>query len=203
MTKKIFLDLGTNVGQGLNEFHKRFHLLNNPDWKIFCFEPNKDINLNSLFPNVNNIEFHNKAIWIENKIMEFRKQGHNKENLVGLGSKLECVTKISNTSNCHYKIDNVEAIDFSEFLHDLKTKYPYSTIYVKMDIEGAEFQVIDHLIKKGTITLIKELYCECHGRFQFPLEKYNNEKTKKEIMKIENTLKENVENCNVKFYFWD
>ena len=203
MVKNIFLDLGTNLGQGLNEFNKKFRLLNHPNWSIHCFEPNKDINLNSLFPNVNNIEFHNKAIWTENKIMEFRKQGHNEDKLVGLGSKLECVTKVSNPSNCMYKIDHIEAIDFSEFLSVIKTTYPDSTIYVKMDIEGAEFQVIDHLIKKGTITFISELYCECHGRFLFPSEQHNNDDIKNQIFNIENSLKAKVENCGVRFYFWD
>ena len=45
MLKYIFLDLGTNIGQGLMEFNKKFNLLNNPEWKIFCFEPNNDIDL--------------------------------------------------------------------------------------------------------------------------------------------------------------
>ena len=31
-----------------------------------------------------------------------------------------------------------------------------------MDIEGAEFVVIPHLIKTGTITLIDELFLESH-----------------------------------------
>lgn len=203
MIKKIFLDLGTNLGQGLREFEKKFSLLNNPEWKIFCFEPNNDIDLNSLFPNVNNIEYYNKAIWIEDTILKFRKQGHGHDKLIGLGSKIECVEKKYNPSNCVYKIDNVEAINFSDFLIKLKSKYPKTSIYVKMDIEGAEFEVIDHLTKTGSINLIDELYCECHGRFRFPLELQKDEKIKNQIFEIENSFKNKVEKCGVKFYFWD
>jgi len=72
-----------------------------------------------------------------------------------------------------------------------------------MDIEGAEFDVIDHLIKTGAINLIKELYCECHGRFRFPLETKEDEKIKNQIFEIENSLKDKVTKCGVKFYFWD
>ena len=203
MIKKIFLDLGTNLGQGLREFEKKFSLLNNQEWKIFCFEPNNDIDLNSLFPNVNNIEYCNKAVWIEDTVLKFRKQGHKDDKLIGLGSKIECVEKKYNPLNCVYKIDDVEAINFSNFLLNLKSKYPNASIYIKMDIEGAEFEVIDHLIKNGSINLIEELYCECHGRFRFPLEIQKNEKIKKEIFDLEISLKDKVEKCGVKFYFWD
>tara|TARA_Y100000813_G_C24078757_1_gene312344 strand:+ start:142 stop:753 length:612 start_codon:yes stop_codon:yes gene_type:complete len=203
MLKYIFLDLGTNIGQGLMEFNKKFNLLNNPEWKIFCFEPNNDIDLESLFPNINNIEYYNKAIWIEDTILEFRKQGSKKNSLIGLGSKIECVKKVYAPSNQIYKIENVEAINFSKFLLNLKDKYPKTSIYVKMDIEGAEFEVIDNLIKTESIKLIKELYCECHGRFNFPLEIQKNEDIKKEIFELENSLKDKVEKYGVKFYFWD
>ena len=93
MIKNLFLDCGTNLGQGLREFEKKFSLLNNPKWKIFCFEPNNDIDLNSLFPNVNNIEYYNKAVWIEDTVLKFRKQGHKHDKLIGLGSKIECIVQ--------------------------------------------------------------------------------------------------------------
>ena len=203
MINNIFLDLGTNLGQGLKKFHEKFNLLNHPEWLIYCFEPNNEINIETLFPNTNNIIYENKAIWIEDKWLEFRKQGHNKDNLNGLGSKLECVEKITNPSNCHYKIDLVQGIDFSKILKELKKKYPNTDIYVKMDIEGAEFEVINHLIQEKTINYIKELYCECHGRFKFNSSDHDSPNIKIKINEIENKLKENVEKNGVKFYFWD
>ena len=86
---------------------------------------------------------------------------------------------------------------------NLKSKYPNTSIYVKLDIEGVEFEVIDHLIKTGSINLIKELYCECHGRFRFPLETQEDEKIKNQIFELENSLKDKVTKCGVKFYFLD
>lgn len=52
----------------------------------------------------------------------------------------------------------VEAIDFPQFITDLKDNY----IVVKMDIEGAEFPVLDKMLRNGTIKYIDKLYCEFH-----------------------------------------
>ena len=43
---------------------------------------------------MNNIEYYNKAVWIEYTFLKIRKQGHNHDKLIGLGSKIECVEKI-------------------------------------------------------------------------------------------------------------
>ena len=38
---------------------------------------------------------------------------------------------------------------------------------MKMDIEGAEFEVCKHLVAQGQSDVIDELYLETHGRFHF------------------------------------
>ena len=45
---KVFLDCGTNLGQGLTEFDKKMNLISQDGWKIYCFEPNPDIQLTTL-----------------------------------------------------------------------------------------------------------------------------------------------------------
>ena len=199
---KIFLDCGTNLGQGLKEFQQKFNMMNQSGWKIYCFEPNPDIKLESLFPNATNIQYIQKAIWKENTHLEFRMQGKTMDDLKGLGSKLEIVDKKYNPNNCKFKIQQVEALDLSDFISDLINKDSNAEIYMKMDIEGAEFEVLQHLIERDTIKYIKEIFCECHGRFRFPLEKQNQPDVKKQIQEIENNLKRDVEKHNVKFHFW-
>lgn len=199
---KIFLDCGTNLGQGLTEFEKKFKMINQSEWKIYCFEPNPDIKLKSLFPNASNIEYIQKAIWKENTQLEFRMQGKTDDDLKGLGSKLEIVDKKYNPNNCKFKIQQVEAIDLSDFITDLINKDINTEIYMKMDIEGAEFEVLQHLIERDTIKYIKEIFCECHARFRFPHEKQNQRDVKERIKEIENNLKDDVEKHDVKFHFW-
>ena len=199
---KVFLDCGTNLGQGLKEFHSKLNLINNPEWKIYCFEPNPSINLQKLFPQAANITYLQKAVWIENTLLEFRMQGKSTENLNGLGSKLEVVDKKYNPGNCMFKIEQVQSIDLSEFILQLVKEDSNVEITIKMDIEGAEFEVLQHLIDSNTLKQVKEIYCECHGRFRFPLEDQKKPEIKKEIQNIENKLKQSVEQENVKFNFW-
>jgi hypothetical protein len=55
----------------------------------------------------------------------------------------------------------VECIDFSEFLKNNIEKN--SEVICKMDIEGAEFEVLDKIINDKTVKLIDILYIEWHS----------------------------------------
>lgn len=49
----------------------------------------------------------------------------------------------------------------------MRTHFTYSDfIFVKMDIEGAEWPVLEKMINDGTIGLIDELAFECHFAWQ-------------------------------------
>ena len=76
------------------------------------------------------------------KFLDFRKQGHNKNNLKGLGSKIECVEKKYNPNNCLFQIQKVLAIDFSEFLIEISKKYNNSEIFVKWILKGLSLKSI-------------------------------------------------------------
>lgn len=65
---------------------------------------------------------------------------------------------------------SVMSIDFSLFLKNVATKDDF--VVVKMDIEGAEFAVLQSLIDTSAYELIDHLYCEYHDRFFDDTEKY-------------------------------
>ena len=69
-----------------------------------------------------------------------------------------------------------------------------------MDVEGAEFEIIDHLIDNDTLKIITELYIETHGRFNFTPEELDSKK--KEIDIIENNLLEKCRKHIFKVHFW-
>jgi hypothetical protein len=52
----------------------------------------------------------------------------------------------------------VETVDFSTFLKQFRGMQ----VYVKMDIEGAEFRVLRKCIEDGTCDIIKTLWVEWH-----------------------------------------
>lgn len=173
---KLFLDLGTNLGQGLIQFNEKYNFFNNDDWEIQTFEPNPSIDVN--FDGIENLTFNRKAIWIKDGTIEFardvRKFEYNAPNNIGANGVVGELTNVG----CHLKQDNiliknssgedfddsveVECIDFSGYL---KLKKGYDRIIVKMDIEGSEFGVLRHLLRENTISLIDEIYVETHERF--------------------------------------
>ena len=58
--------------------------------------------------------------------------------------------------------EEVDAIDLSKFIFDITKKQPIDLI--KMDIEGAEVDVINHLIDTNAIKHVNYLICETHEK---------------------------------------
>ena len=152
--KIVFFDFGANVG-AITEIVSK--LKNNI--KIFSFEPVlKNFNiLKNKFKKNNSIKLENKAVWFENKKNNFsvgRKNNHT-------NSKF---TKIINDLNYNKQkyIDmyEVECIDISQYMKNLNLKNKY--VIVKMDIEGAEYEVLSHMIKTDIISVIDILLIEFH-----------------------------------------
>ena len=59
-----------------------------------------------------------------------------------------------------------------------------------MDIEGAEYQVLNHLIETNTISFIKEIYIECHDRLV------------SNIVNTQNYLIEELNKKNIVIHYW-
>lgn len=173
---KLFIDLGTNLGQGLIQFNEKYNFFGASDWEIQTFEPNPSIEPNFYF--IKNLTFNRKAVWVKDGTIEFardvRKFEYIAPNNIGADGVVGELTNVG----CHLKQDNiliknssgedfddvveVECIDFSAYL---RSKNGYDRIIVKMDIEGSEFGVLRHLLKENTINLIDEIYVETHERF--------------------------------------
>ena len=176
--KNLFIDCGTNLGQGLKQFDKKMSLLNNDKWDVYTFDPNPHINVMDMFPGVSNLTKVDKAIWIADISLTFLCKGKNTEELrqfnnegrfQGGGSMIADDTFDNHNKfiPSHVEVDTVtvSAINFSEFIKERHNLY--DKIVVKMDIEGAEFKVIDHMIQNDTLKYIDEIYVEPHGRFEF------------------------------------
>lgn len=75
-----------------------------------------------------------------------------------------------NLLNIYYGTPNhifyVPIIKLSRWIRESFTKEDF--IYIKMDIEGMEFLLLDDLIKTGCLDFINEMDIEWHGRFNVP-----------------------------------
>ena len=194
INKNVFIDCGSNLGQGLIEFHRMLELFNNPNWEIHSFEANPDIDLD--FRHVWNLTYHKKAVWIEDTTIGFMmaRRGQDYEalleewdidskagELTRLGNHLQ-IDEIQNENiiNALEKVEQVPAFDFSEYIKNIKAKmYDGFELWVKMDIEGAEFKIMRHMLQNKTSGLIDNLFIETH---QHTMPEETNESTE-ELLK--------------------
>ena len=147
--KSIFIDLGANLGQ-------QVRYLKGKRIKTFAFEPHPVIfkKLEECAGDDENIKLYQKAAWItEQKAYLFFK---GTPSAINGGASL-----IYEKTNIH-KGDafQIETIDFSKFLKELSKEIEV----LKIDIEGAEYHLIDYLIKEGSINFCKNLFVEDHER---------------------------------------
>tara|TARA_Y100000310_G_C20395567_1_gene674934 strand:+ start:47 stop:586 length:540 start_codon:yes stop_codon:yes gene_type:complete len=145
--KKIFIDGGAMNGNSVTLF-RRFKS-DASDYEIHsfeCFSPNYDI-LVKRFPDIN---IYKEAIWIKNTTKSFYPGN------VWSGTLLHGKT----TGNVRYdKPVTVNTIDIDQFIRKFdKDDY----IVLKLDIEGAEYEVLRHMLDCNTFDYIDELHGEWH-----------------------------------------
>jgi FkbM family methyltransferase len=181
--RKIFLDCGTNLGDGLLHFNKKYNF--GPDWEIYLFEPNpylKDFILEKIVSKNPAIPMHflNRAVCGKDspekvtfnlqKIPEY-------ENPVGGGSTLMSENDgLLSGETSGYESVEVETIRLSHFLFHLMQNHIKQEngmsvflkgecmVVIKLDIEGTEYEVMQDLLDTGAAWAITDLHVEFHGR---------------------------------------
>jgi FkbM family methyltransferase len=140
----IFIDGGMNVGIVTDIALVK-------DATVYGFEPNPNAIklLKNKFKN-------NKNVFIIEKALSNR----NGESDFVLSSDYDQGANLFRVGN-RKEILKVELVKFSEFVNSLNRE-----IYmVKLDVEGAEFEIIEDLIESKSYTKIKYIVCETHARF--------------------------------------
>lgn len=135
----VILDCGANIG-----ISTLYFALNNPSSTIHAFEPDKSIyailNKNITDNNLSNVVLYNDAIWTAHCELSFSNKGSE-------ASQID-TTGISDTK--------VNAIRFADYLSKFE-----KIDFVKMDIEGAEYEVIKDCANQ--LHKIENLFLEYHG----------------------------------------
>jgi FkbM family methyltransferase len=156
--KKIFIDGGARVGETIEVLLNKREDLKGCD--VYLFECNSDHKntLEEIAKTNKNYNFivRDEAIWKENCEMNF----YISNDMWGdLGCTLD-PNKRESLDLANPRI--VKAINFSEFLFSFdKDDY----LVIKLDIEGAEYEVIESILDSGAISRINELFIEWHDHF--------------------------------------
>ena len=173
--KKIFIDCGTHLFEGFEEFATMYSF--DQSWECYCFEANpitfkKSQSKYKLLSKKFNINHENKAISDQygkvkvNCVNALHCGELTTQDFSGQGSNILQSSKIS-YGNWEFKNKDedifVDSVDFSHFLQKIASKEDF--VLVKMDIEGSEFAVIDQLIHDSSFKIINKFYCEFHPAF--------------------------------------
>ncbi len=137
----LILDCGANMGISVLYF-----ALNYPNHKIIAFEPENEV-YEVLEENVKTFELQNvtiykKAVWTEQTELIFHTDG-------GMGGRLNTIY-----NNSLAEVTKVKTIE-------LKTLLNETVDFLKIDIEGAEVDVLKDC--KGKLSLVKHLFFEYHN----------------------------------------
>jgi len=148
--RKVFIDAGANVGQSARAFIKQWPQAH--EYKIYCFEASSGQNirdsLKKLKHEFNNVEVLDKAVWITDGKVKFYDEGGTSSSLIQ--EKLPFV-----------KPRQVDSIDLSSWV--LNNFSENCKIILKLDIEGAEYEVLEKMVMDGSVFLVDEILIEIHG----------------------------------------
>ena len=177
---RYFIDCGAHCGESIIAAKQRF----GNDIITISFEPIPGLakQLQEIHKNNPTVHIQNSAVWINNEIKKF----HLSEEFTD-GSSL--LNSLNNLRNDHYL--SISCFDLSLWIKESFSEDDY--IILKLDIEGAEYEVLNKLIEDGTINIINELWGEWHDM------KISDPHTLKLSKKVYQYLKDN----NIEFKEWE
>ena len=185
--KKVFLDCGSNLGQGFEHFRS---MLGDEDVTYQLFEPNPSCfaELLTKYGSLINVIVNNCAVSISNSTREFFFR-----NQFDVGGSI-----IIDHNNREYSIDNcqkvivkiIDLVSLIDIYHAMGLE-----IWVKLDIESSEYDILDKLIATGSISKTSKIYCEFHSQ-------YMKEPAYSQYLARENQILAYVTNNNISFELW-
>jgi len=156
--KYVYIDGGARIGESIEIILDNREELLNCDSYLFECNPTHIKTLNQIKDNNKKYNFfvREEALWVENCEKEFFIS-------IDKWGDLGCTLKPEKKE----RLDKenplmVKCIDFAEFLKQFNDD---DYIILKLDVEGAEYEILEHLIETKLITKINELYVEFHDWF--------------------------------------
>ncbi|HMR92071.1 MAG TPA: FkbM family methyltransferase [Chitinophagaceae bacterium] len=141
---KTILDCGANMGLSV-----LFFAINYPDHQIIAFEPDDAIypvlKKNVAAYDLKNVQLIKKAVWNKEEVLEFFTDA-------GMGGRI-------GDAYSNQPPKRIEAVRLRDFISD-------DTSFLKIDIEGAEYQVLTDC--RDVLKKVNRIFFEYHGHYKDP-----------------------------------
>jgi FkbM family methyltransferase len=154
--KKILLDCGSHLGESVSKFRNMIPDIS--EYEIHMFEPNP-----YLFNQINENESFSGCIKNNACVTDYTgtiKLWGCVKNKESVGSTIEkSKSNFDGISEDDYvMIDCIDLVDY------IKTKFNSNDfIILKLDVEGAEYSILEKLIETNVIDYVNKLFCEFHS----------------------------------------
>ena len=150
-----FIDCGANEGKDILNFYSNLNEEHDTDkFQIIAFEANRRLlpKLSNLKSVIKNFTIIDKAVSNVDGVVSFR---------AGIHTYCSSINPAKNNFIVAEE-ELVPCIDLSRWLSDNTAEGDY--VIVNLDVEGAEYDIVDSLFESGMINRIRKLYIEFHGK---------------------------------------
>ncbi len=168
MSRNIFLDLGTHYGEGLREFIQKHHM--NESWIIHTFEANPTVYQMFVTEYLSQTPWvipHLTAVSDHNGTIQVNIESPPNEGATGMGTSIIDLERWNpwdgNIRENFKHQEVVPCLDLAEFISSHVTMDDY--LIIKMDIEGAEYDVLEKMMVSDVLRYVDHIAIEWHSRF--------------------------------------
>lgn len=170
--KNIFIDCGTNFGQGLDKISK-IENIDFEKWDVYSFEANP-----LMFENIKkhkNVRYFNVGVSDFYGFSNFHCENNNGSSFDGGGSTLLDLKNWKTENVYGFKPEYyqvlIPVIDLCDFIK--KINPPEKGIILKLDVEGSEYQILNKIKNEELFKYIKKAYIEFHDHITNIKPEYN------------------------------
>jgi FkbM family methyltransferase len=164
--KSLFLDCGSNIGQGF-EFFRKYYPLERFDFVLF--EPNphcfKILEQKYFGFCAEGVTLVNAAVGVEEAEIDFFGLGDTQGGIYSVGGSILPEHNSGMYTTPQNSSIKVTSINFTDYLRNLIEDKKYSAIILKLDIEGGEYQILDSLEENELLGLFETIYVEFHSQY--------------------------------------
>lgn len=155
---KVLVDCGANTGDSLSSLIKLF----GPFDRIVCFEANPNLSVTKPQDLESTFEVLRSAVWNSNTELRFFLGEHDNQSSLMENKSTGNFTRERSVT--------VTAVDFAEWIG--ANTFPDDDLTIKIDIEGAEFDVLERLASHPARKRVKRLLVEWHNNRLTPRWRY-------------------------------
>lgn len=191
--KKICIDCGTHLGQGLKDISNQIGV--DASWIVHSFEANPCVykQLEESGQRLNYVHYHNLAVSNTYNDVIVNVETPPGEGETGMGTSIISLDQwgagIKNNFKTFYTVKAIRLANFIKENFNLNEDF----IAMKIDIEGSEYDVLEDMEDLGVLKHIDFLAVEFHSRMFSNIE---------EILVRENKIRELIASHNIRFVEW-